>query len=140
MVRILLAGCLMMGCACNLKLTQFRDVETQPVVKNRALFQLDLDLTPILEKEGVQPIQIASIQSFGRIYFTAEGFRNLYYLVPGGARQADFRMVKLRRAGVQPFQNVALDWAEKEQISFTWQDAEGAHTNVIDKKGKARSL
>lgn len=140
MVRILLAACLFAGCAGNLKMTQFHDVEKQPMVKSRAVFQIDLDLSPILEQEGTQPQEILSIRSFGRTYFTANGFKNLYYVVPNGCREADFRKVKLKRPNELPFENVQLDWAEKEQISFTWHDSEGAHSNVISKNGKARQL
>lgn len=138
-IHILTLGtCLLLQCSPGLSVLQFQDVERIKLVKSRAAFTMDLDLTPILEAENAQPPQILTIKSHGKTYVTAKGFKNLYAVVPKSAKASSFCVVKLTRDEVAPFNEVKFQWAENETVTFKWKDKNGSHANTIDKKGKAR--
>jgi hypothetical protein len=127
------------GCASRqLPLIQFRDVEKQTVNNNRVLFICDVDINPLFIREGTRPKEVITIQSFGRTYVTAEGFKNLYRIVPNTDQHVSYEIVKLNRTEALPFEKVKFVWAENEQVTFKWKDSGGVYENTIDKKGKAR--
>lgn len=129
---------LLLNCSSAiLPLIQFQDIHKQELLKNRAVFNLDIDMTPILNLEGVTPKDVISIESYGRIYLTAEGFKNLYCIIPHDTKASKYIAVKLKREKILPFQKIKFEWAENDELSFTWEDQEGANANVINKKGKA---
>ena len=140
LLSLLIAATLLLGlagCGTTLPVTQFQDVRKQSVTKDRAVFDMDVSLYPIIEKEGITPRQAVSIKSYGRVYVSAVGFKNLYCITPKGTKTAACRVVKLKRDSVLPFSRVVFEWAANDEITFKWQDTEGVHTNVINKKGKA---
>lgn len=127
---------LLTGCAHYLQVIKFQDVQKQKLVKNRAVLKYDVDLSPLLEIENAMPENIVTIKSNGKVYISAVGFSNLYYIEPHNGEKAKFHKVKLKREQVSSFSKVRFDWAEDESVSFNWEDQEGAHINVINKKGK----
>ncbi len=136
---LLLSGLVLVtNCAKTIPVTQFQDIKKQKLNKSRVVFEYDVDLSTILEAENVVPKQIISVKSHGKTYITGKGLSNLYIIEPSSGTKAKFKPVKLVRNAILPFKSVKLDWAENEQISFIWEDEEGTHTNVIDKKSKAK--
>lgn len=130
---------LMFGCSSGgLPVLQFLDVTPQRLNGTRAVFTMDLNLKPILDAEGAHPEEIISITSYGITYFTAKGFKNLYYLVPGDSRQTGYKAVQLVRENSHPFAEVNLEWTKSDQFIIKWQDQDGTHKNTIGPDGKAR--
>lgn len=136
MVGVSLAG---FGCSSNqVQLRPYQDISKQKPRENRISVQEDMDLSRIMQIEGTQPEEIQTIKAWGILYVTAVGFKNLYKILPDDKKTCRFKSVKLEREQVLPFKEIKFDWAENNRVSFQWVDEQGAHTNVLDKKGKAR--
>jgi hypothetical protein len=129
---------LFLFCGHNAPLLQFQDIQKQTLHKNRLSFQNDIDITPILALEDVSAQKITSVKTYGKMYVVAEGFKNLYCVLPKNTKEMKLKVIKLKRKNILPFQNPEMEWTENDQIIFKWTDSEGVHENVIDSKGKAR--